>query len=341
MGRETRIEWADHSTSPWSGCQHKTLSDGTPHLGCLNCYAEAGSKRNPHVLGEWGPDGHRAIRVDGWFDMVRSWDRAAAAAGKGRQIVFPSWCDPFEDRADLEPQRARFLDLVRTTRHLFWTLLTKRPEHAPRMLGLDEGRTWDNVAVIYSASDQRSLEDGLPRLAACKYRVAVGLSLEPLLARIDLVKALARTASTSAVDKADRRGYVGRSRENWLAWKWDLDWVIVGGESGTYARETPVDAVVDLVEQCEEIQVPCFVKQLGKVPHWRPEDVAAGLPDAFSHSKGGDWAEWPAECRVRAWPTCIGRAPLIFPGPAPEPWTGRTSAPEDGEELPVLPEPAE
>ena len=54
MGTQTRIEWTDNTFSPWRGC-HKVSP------GCANCYAETQSKRNPKVLGIWGPQGTRPI----------------------------------------------------------------------------------------------------------------------------------------------------------------------------------------------------------------------------------------------------------------------------------------
>jgi protein gp37 len=44
-----------------------------------------------------------------------------------------------------------------------------------------------------------------------------------------------------------------------------IDWVIVGGESGTGAREMKQEWVVDIRDQCEAANVPFFFKQWGGV----------------------------------------------------------------------------
>lgn len=97
MGRETTIEWTDHTWNPWRGCQHATLSDGTPHPGCLNCYAETWSRRNPKVLGEWGPDGSRIAAAPQTFNAPLAWNRAAEKAGERRRVFVDSLSDFFED----------------------------------------------------------------------------------------------------------------------------------------------------------------------------------------------------------------------------------------------------
>lgn len=42
-----------------------------------------------------------------------------------------------------------------------------------------------------------------------------------------------------------------------------IDWVIVGGESGTGAREMKEEWVVEIKDQCAEANVPFFFKQWG------------------------------------------------------------------------------
>lgn len=54
MGQNTKIQWADHTFNRWRGCT-KIAS------GCANCYADAQSKRNPRLLGIWGPNGTRVV----------------------------------------------------------------------------------------------------------------------------------------------------------------------------------------------------------------------------------------------------------------------------------------
>lgn len=110
MAVATKIEWADHTWSPWRGCQHATLPDGSQHPGCLHCYAETMAKRNPTIMGQWGPNGTRVRAAQQSWDQVRKWNSDANAnqqwhsANRSfdpeRPRIFPSVCDPFEDWTD-------------------------------------------------------------------------------------------------------------------------------------------------------------------------------------------------------------------------------------------------
>lgn len=252
----------------------------------------------------------------------------------------PIWCDPagtiphqlqvMPGRSDgimvkaglkrttLADLRRDFFGLIDETPHLAWLLLTKRPENIRRMWPVwDEDApdglpgqpaTLENVWLIYSASDQATLEAGLPHLLACRDLVPVlGLSLEPLVGPVDL----------SGVK---------------------VDWVIVGGESGPHARPCNIDWICSVVEQCAGAGVPCFVKQLGAIPvmyyygeeglrerclesdgrvfepardgwtEWkwkhnryqpRPGTV---LEMPLRDPKGGDPTEWPEDLQVRQFP---------------------------------------
>lgn len=95
MTAATKIQWAHHTASPWHGCQHAMLPDGSEHPGCLHCYAETMAKRNPKTLGIWGPNGTR-VRAKAFHEKCVAWNKAAEKAGERRR-VFPSVDDPFED----------------------------------------------------------------------------------------------------------------------------------------------------------------------------------------------------------------------------------------------------
>ena len=45
----------------------------------------------------------------------------------------------------------------------------------------------------------------------------------------------------------------------------DIDWVIVGGESGPGSRPMKEEWVLEILEQCQESRVPFFFKQWGGV----------------------------------------------------------------------------
>ena len=123
MAEQTRIEWTHHTWSPWWGCVKVSA-------GCKNCYADALSHRwGFHI---WGPNAERRFFAGKhWNDPIR-WNREAEKAHERRR-VFPSMCDPFEDRPDLVEPRQRMFALIDQTPWLDWLLCTKRPENIQRM----------------------------------------------------------------------------------------------------------------------------------------------------------------------------------------------------------------
>jgi len=76
-----------------------------------------------------------------------------------------------------------------------------------------------------------------------------------------------------------------------------IRWVIVGGESGARARPFDIGWARSVLRQCREQQVACFVKQLGRRP------VSGQSPLKLRSCKGGEWAEWPTDLRVRQYPS--------------------------------------
>lgn len=145
--------------------------------------------------------------------------------------------------------------------NLDFLLLTKRPENIRRMWPKmdNQGHLWyrKNVWLIYSASDQESLEAGINHLLECKDLVPVlGLSLEPLIGPIDL------GFTRSPVDD----DYIGWHADGPIdvvitRRGCDIRWVIVGAESGPGARPMELDWLRDIVDQCKAAGVACFVKQ--------------------------------------------------------------------------------
>jgi protein gp37 len=85
----------------------------------------------------------------------------------------------------------------------------------------------------------------------------------------------------------------------------DIDWVIVGGESGKRARPFDMTWMRRLVDRAAEFGVPIFCKQIGARPYVR-HITSDGFADTFfwpKDKKGGDMAEWPGVVpRLREWP---------------------------------------
>lgn len=169
MSDVTKIQWADHTWSPWFGCAKVSA-------GCTNCYAEADNARYKRNGGGWGKGAPRVLSK-GW-DKPRKWNRAAEKAQR-RERVFPSLCDPW-DQEVAEQWRVALFDLIGHTPWLDYLLLTKRIEHVgARYLPLPNvwvGTSVENAAVAHRIDALRNVQ------AAVRF-----ISFEPLIASVGAV----------------------------------------------------------------------------------------------------------------------------------------------------------
>lgn len=92
------------------------------------------------------------------------------------------------------------------------------------------------------------------------------------------------------------------------------DWVVIGGESGPQARPCDMNWIRFLKNDCQQSQIPVFIKQLGKWPvtsngrdlpnltacGWNQDTKTWDFP--LNDTKGGAMEEWPSDIRVREYP---------------------------------------
>jgi protein gp37 len=247
MGKDSSIEWTHHTWNPWRGCEHVRIPEAgaePPYLesellpsGCDFCYAEAGSLRNPLVLGHWGHGSERTIGKEAYWSLPIKWDREAKAAGERRRVFSLSLGDWLEDREDLEEPRSRMAATILACPNLDFLLLTKRPQNCAHLAS--EAFGWDvarhglppNVWFGASVEHQAAADLRIPDLVAIPSAIHF-LSVEPLLGPVLMLNT--------------------------------VDWVIVGGESGPHARPMHPEWVRSLRDQCQESRIPFFFKQWGE-----------------------------------------------------------------------------
>lgn len=280
MGK-TSIEWTDYTFNPWWGCTKVSP-------GCDNCYAEAFDRR---VGGRhWGPMQPRRTMSEAYWHAPRRWDRKAKETGRSARVFAASMADVFDVEAPAGA-RERLWDVIRSTPHLDWLLLTKRPQMAARMLPDDWGSGWPNVWLGTSVENQTEADRRIPHLLAIPAAVRF-LSCEPLIGPVTLGAALGwRGARGVLADRPLDAIHAENLRDS------GIDWVIVGGESGPRARPMDLAWARSLVEQCRAASVAIFVKQLGS----RPEEDRAMVP-LVAEPHGRDMDEWPEDMRIREWP---------------------------------------
>ena len=333
MGDTTKIEWADHTASPWYGCSHAVLSDGSEHEGCANCYAEALAKRNPAILGVWGTEGTR-VKSKSFSRSCEAWNKQAERDGV-RRSVFPSLCDPFESLeawdGPLNSWRAGLFSVIDNCPWLDFLLLTKRPQNIRKMWldyscracitgdcphwsdsdCLDQNTKYrENVWLLASVSDQRTADELIPELLACRDLVPVlGLSMEPLLGLIDLgaIGVGEATGNYTNCLTGETCFPDGDVIHKGAA----IDWGIVGGESGPNARPMHPDWARSIRDQCQAAGVPFHFKQFGEYLCDKiPDDFTGahancidflGRDCAISYANG---ERWEAHAEKSIWSKC-------------------------------------
>lgn len=241
MADRTNIGWTRYTFNPWWGCSRVSP-------GCRFCYADTVASRWGHDT-LWHLAGPRRMMSEAYWRNPIKWNRDAEQAGKQELVFCASMADVFEIHpvpeinAQLDAERARLWPLIEQTPWLIWQLLTKRPENVAALAPWTD--TWPaNVWLGTSVEDNQRAAERIPVLGRSNADTLF-LSCEPLLEDLtDL-----RTWLTGEHPDAARR----------------LDWVIVGGESGTKARPMQLDWARSLRDQCEAADVTLFVKQLGTV----------------------------------------------------------------------------
>jgi protein gp37 len=313
MGADSKIQWTHHTFNPWWGCARVSP-------GCEHCYAEAFAKRTGKAT--WGVKEPRRFFGDKHWAEPLKWNKAAEKAGERHRVFVASMADVFEDRRDLDEQRARLWDLINGCADLDWLLLTKRPENIARLLPADwhDRGPWPNVWLGTTAEDQKRAEERIPELLKVPAVVRF-LSCEPLLEAVALDLPRCETHDREFVsddgawcNECSADGYSGElSYGHWLdgAASEDqpgINWVIVGGESGPGARQFVDQWARDLVSECRGASVAVFVKQFGAkpaeyvAPSGAPDDGGDLIPLRLASRKGDDMAEWPEDLRVRQFP---------------------------------------
>lgn len=73
MGKNSAIEWCDHTFNPWIGCTH--VSEG-----CRFCYAETLMDQRMGRA-QWGPNGTRVRTSAEYWKQPLRWNKEARAKG--------------------------------------------------------------------------------------------------------------------------------------------------------------------------------------------------------------------------------------------------------------------
>lgn len=315
MGKDTAIAWTHHTFNPVWGCTKASA-------GCANCYAEAFARRWGFDV--FGPGKPRRTFGEKHWGEPRRWNARAAQAGIRERVFCGSMCDVFESAPELDAGRTKLFALIAETPALDWLLLTKRPGNVLGMAPRAWRHRWPtNVWLGVTVENQPAADERIPLLLQVPAAVRF-LSCEPLLEPVDLRQHLLLDDPTDPLGLDAVRG---------------IDWVIVGGESGSGARPFDLAWARSIIAQCRADRTACFVKQLGhnRECDWEGPFFGATYPDAQCSGgvlldldsagpgeplavsdvpcpackgsgyrryadAGADPAEWPEDLRVREFP---------------------------------------
>jgi len=277
------ISWTNETWNPIRGCSK--VSEG-----CRNCYAMNVAAR---FSGPGQPYEGLALqapaRWTGQVKLVEDKLKDPLRWKRPRLIFVNSMSDLFHESLTFE-QIDQIVAVMALARQHTFQVLTKRPERmaaylasraksimpleaAARALGYTfsiypdqnpkTGSTlpWPlrNVWWGTSVEDQAAADERLPHLLACRGHAAVlWLSMEPLLGPVTLVGQGLPGEQELRAGAMPGRGFLGGPF---------LDWVVVGGESGTNARPMFPAWVRSLLDECLAAWVPFHFKQWGE---WTP-----------------------------------------------------------------------
>jgi protein gp37 len=193
--------------------------------GCKHCYAETFAERFRGVPGHPFEQGFDLRLVPEKLSEPLRWRTP-------RRIFVNSMSDLFHPGIPTE-YIAKVGGVMREAYWHTFQVLTKRHERMRQLLS--ELEWMAELPHVWWGVSVENRQDGLPRLESLR-RAPVHvrfLSIEPLL---------------EDLGRIDLRG---------------IDWVIVGGESGTARRPVHADWVRKLRDQCFSSGVPFFFKQWG------------------------------------------------------------------------------
>lgn len=310
MAQNSAIEWTEATWNPTVGCSLKSPE-------CFNCYAMLMAHRLG-LMGQKKYQGLTRIIENGkhkgkivWNGVVRlDVDSLTIPTERAKPTLY--FTDSMSDlfHAGLSDDQIKEVFRVMAGSQHTFQILTKCAERMMKFLNdayLTCG-TCGGSGCNYDAQEG----NGIQRWKNSPYRniwLGVSCGYKPAKKRIEYLRetsAAVRFLSCEPLiedlGELDLRG---------------IHWVIAGGESGPKARPCNIEWIRNIVRQCCEQKVPCFVKQLGSKPFFHKQESVNIDKPGFKFSmqsleinstfklndrKGGDMSEWPTDLQVRQYP---------------------------------------
>ncbi|GAB5470077.1 MAG: DUF5131 family protein [Rhodospirillales bacterium] len=252
---DSAIEWTDSTWNPVAGC---TIMSA----GCTNCYA----MQMAHRLEAMGVNKYEGLtRRSGrrtiWKGIVREDVNALSMPlrwTKPRKVFVNSMSDLFHPSVSIE-FIARVWEVMTATPRHSYQILTKRPDRMAEFMALAGTKKLSNVWLGTSVED-RNVIHRIDELREIPAQIRF-ISFEPLI------------------------GSVGRVNLQ------DIDWAIVGGESGPGARPIDESWIDEIHDACRGHNTAFFFKQWGA---WGRDNKRRSKKSNGRTYRGQTWDEMPA-----------------------------------------------
>ncbi len=241
----TKIEWCMNPDGTRGEVWNPVTGCNKVSQGCKHCYAETIAERFWATQYPPNPDGSPRRFTDVRLHPERLEDPLKWK--KPRRVFVNSMSDLFHESVPFGFMMAVWGAMDSCKRHTFM-VLTKRPE---RLLAFFDW--WENDAQMLagpgilpnvwlgvSVEDQTTADQRIPLLLQTPAAVRF-VSYEPALGPVDF----------------DHLTYCARN-----GFKSLINWIIMGGESGSGARPMHPDWARSVRDQCQAAGVPFFFKQM-------------------------------------------------------------------------------
>lgn len=331
---ETSIEWATHVFNAFTGCDRISP-------GCANCYAlDAAASLKRRELGRMAkafaqgkPEPKTRYQNDGdpktsgpGFGFTVHWDKLNNFNfPAGARVFVNSMSDVFHEEAPVEAI-AKLWAAFASKPAVRWLVLTKRPERMREILMDDEFKL--NTSRLVAGDTLMPIEWPLPNVwlgVSIENRRFVGradvlretpsairfISAEPLLGPLiydGIWKGRSVGLSTMRAKRCWADGFEGPELD-----LTDIDWLIIGGESGAKHRRFDLQWARDLRDVCLEQDWRCECGDLNRYHEAFCYRCGAGQPEEGARTAffmkqtggrfpGGEIEDLPEDLRIRDFP---------------------------------------
>ena len=256
MSKNTNIKWTESTWNPVTGCSKISA-------GCKNCYAlrdwpKLAKKENSVYFGRKFSD--VAFHFDRLDQPIR-WK-------KPRKIFVNSMSDLFHENLSYDTIDQIFMSMIVAHWHTY-QVLTKRPDimvdYLHKRLPVIQEKM--NNLKKYFTEEQFKMHPELKSFEANSVQIPfqhiwLGTSVEnqksakirlPLLKEIKQYSQVAWVSAEPLVEAYSLKDYAS-----------DIDWFVLGGESGPKARIMKEEWVLNFVEECQKYHIPFLFKQWGE-----------------------------------------------------------------------------